>query len=78
MGYAEEAVKAIIDWAFNSHKAPHVVALTSHSNIGSWKLMEKLGMQRRPEWDFDDPFFSPQDNPTIQYSLTLDQWRATQ
>jgi len=77
-GYAREAVSAIIEWAFEVHKAPHLVALTSTSNIGSWRLMEKLGMERRPELDFDDPFFSDEDNPTIQYSLTLDQWRATQ
>ncbi len=73
-GLAEEAVRAIIDWAFEAHKAPHLVALTSESNIGSWKLMEKLGMQRRPELDFKDPFFSDEDNPTIQYSLTREQW----
>ena len=73
-GYAEEAMRAIIDWAFTTHSAPYLVALTSGSNIGSWKLMEKLGMERRKEWDFDDPFFPPEDNPTIQYSLSREQW----
>ncbi|MEL6876748.1 MAG: GNAT family N-acetyltransferase [Pseudomonadota bacterium] len=74
MGYAEEAVRALINWAFDTHGAPHLVALTSESNIGSWKLMEKLGMERRTDLDFDDPFFSDEDNPTIQYGLTRERW----
>ena len=37
---------AVLDWAFTRVGAPHVVALTSNANIGSWKLMEKLGMRR--------------------------------
>ena len=73
-GYAEEAVRAVIDWAFGRVDAPHVVALTSKANIASWKLMEKLGMERRAELDFSDPAFGPEDNPTIQYSLTKQQW----
>ncbi len=77
-GYAKEAMRAVIDWAFNAHGAPHVVALTSLSNIASWKLMEKLGMERRHELDFDDPDYPAEDNPTIQYRLTREQWRASQ
>ena len=74
IGYAEEAVRGILDWAFGRIGAPHVVALTSFANTGSWKLMEKLGMERRPELDFTDPKYGPGDSPTIQYSLTKDQW----
>ncbi|MEE4201192.1 GNAT family N-acetyltransferase [Erythrobacter sp.] len=73
-GYAYEAMRAVIDWAFGPVGAPHVVALTSEANIGSWKLMEKLGMQRRTDLDFEDPAFPSEDNPVIQYSLTPDQW----
>lgn len=75
-GYAEESVRAIIDWAFGTHKAPYVVALTSEANIGSWKLMEKLGMIRRADLDFTDPGFPAADSPTIQYSLTKQQWES--
>ncbi len=76
MGYAQEAVRAIIDWGFGTHKAPHLVALTSEANAGSWKLMEKLGMQRRTDLDFADPSFPAEDSPTIQYSLTQEQWES--
>ena len=76
-GYAEEAVRAILDWVFGRVDAPHVVALTSEANVPSWKLMEKLGMVRREDLDFDDPAFPPEDRRTIQYSLTRDQWESS-
>ncbi|WP_233998091.1 GNAT family N-acetyltransferase [Erythrobacter sp. QSSC1-22B] len=75
-GYAREAVAAVIDWAFIQHGAAHVVALTSLANEPSWRLMEKLGMRRREDLDFDDPRFAPEDNPTILYSLTREEWCA--
>jgi len=76
-GYAEEAMHAVLDWAFTRVGAPHVVALTSDANIGSWKLMEKLGMVRREDLDFSDPAYPAEDNPTIQYSLSREQWEST-
>ena len=75
-GYAEEAMRAVIDWAFSSIGAPHVVALTSERNVPSWRLMEKFGMERRPDLDFTDPDYDPRDNPTIQYLLTCEQWES--
>lgn len=75
-GYAEEAMRAVLEWAFSRIGAPHVVALTSEANVGSWKLMQKLGMVRRQDLDFEDPDFPPEDNPTIQYSLTKEQWES--
>lgn len=77
-GYALEAVSAVLDWAFTRHQAPHVVAMTADRNVPSWKLMEKLGMERRKDLDFDDPDYPPQDNPTILYSITREQWERTQ
>lgn len=75
-GLAAEAMRAVLRWAFTRIGAPHVVALTSQANVPSWKLMEKLGMTRRPDLDFEDPAYSPKDNPTIQYSLTRAQWES--
>ena len=77
-GYAEEAVRAIVDWAFGRVGAPHVVAVTSDLNVASWKLMEKLGMVRREDLDFEDPNFPPEDRKTILYSMTRDQWEKAQ
>lgn len=76
-GYAEEAMRAVLDWAFSARiAAPHVVALTSAANVPSWTLMEKLGMRRRPDLDFEDPAFPPEDRVTILYSLEANEWKA--
>jgi len=75
-GYALEAMRAVIDWGFGTFRAPRIVALTVASNVGSWRLMEKLGMARRPDLDFNDPAMPPEHNPTIQYAITLAQWEA--
>ena len=73
-GYANEAMRAVIDWAFTSIGAPFLVAITCERNSPSWRFMEKLGMERRKDLDFEDPGYDPRDNPAIQYSLTQNQW----
>lgn len=75
-GYAMEAMKAVIEWAFTRFDAPHLVALTSDRNQGSWRLMERLGMERASNLDFTDPTFADSDNPTIQYKLTRAAWES--
>ncbi len=68
-GYAFEAASAVTGLAFTRFGAARIFALTSDRNIPSWKMMEKLGMQRRADLEFDDPDYPPQDNPTIVYRM---------
>ncbi|NCP25012.1 MAG: GNAT family N-acetyltransferase [Erythrobacter sp.] len=75
-GFAREMVESVLDWAFTRHAAPHVVALTSEGNVPSWRLMERIGMRRRTDLDFDDSRFPPDENPTILYSLSHEEWRS--
>jgi len=78
-GYAKEAMRAVLEWAFGYRvSAPHVVALTDPPNIASWKLMEKLGMERCKDLDFIDGEFGLEDDTVIQYSLTKAQWENAQ
>ena len=74
LGYAHEAMRAVIDWAFAVHDVPHLVAITCDANAGSWRLMEKLGMERRDELAFVHPEYPPAENPVVQYVLTRAQW----
>ena len=67
-GYAREAATASLDFAFDKLGADRVVAITFIQNEASWGLMERLGMTRRPEDDYDDPRF-PTLNPTIVYDI---------
>lgn len=74
-GYAHEAMRAVIDWSFAVHHAPQLVALTCEANLGSWRLMEKLGMERREDLDFTDP---ADPAPIIQYAITRAAWESQQ
>jgi RimJ/RimL family protein N-acetyltransferase len=67
-GYAREAATASLDFAFGTLGADRVVAITFAPNAASWGLMERLGMTRRPELDYDDMRF-PTLNPTIVYDI---------
>jgi len=75
-GYAREAASAALTHAFTVLGAPRVVAFTSNSNRPSWGLMERLGMTRRADLDFDDPDFPPHLNPTIVYCIESESWTA--
>lgn len=75
-GYAKEAAIASLDLAFGKFGAPNVVALTVEQNKDSQGLMKRLGMTRRAEFDFDDPRFGPELNPTIVYSIDAADWPA--
>ncbi|MGD9143114.1 MAG: GNAT family N-acetyltransferase [Dehalococcoidia bacterium] len=45
-GYATEASRALIDYAFSQLSAHRVVGFCSTENIPSWKVLEKCGMRR--------------------------------
>ena len=51
-GYALEAARASLDWAWAHAHARFVAAWTMAENVASWRLMERLGMVRRADLDF--------------------------
>jgi RimJ/RimL family protein N-acetyltransferase len=53
-GLACEAARASLDWGFN-HGLSRIVSFTVPANVRSWGLMERLGMERRADLDFDHP-----------------------
>jgi RimJ/RimL family protein N-acetyltransferase len=56
-GYACEAAAASLDWAWRNLSCARIVAVTAEGNTRSWGLMERLGMRRTPELDFEHPDF---------------------
>ena len=58
-GYAKEAATASLALAFGPFEAEEVIALTVERNTASWGLMERLGMERRPDLDFDSADSTP-------------------
>lgn len=55
LGYAREAAQASLDWGFQTLGADEIWAITSVNNTRSWGLMERLGMERQDDMDFDHP-----------------------
>lgn len=54
-GFAREAAQASLDWGWANLPDPDIWAITVHDNSRSWGLMERLGMSRRHDLDFDHP-----------------------
>ena len=54
-GYATEAAQAAIDYGFEQLGLDEIVALTVPANWRSRRVMDRLGMTRAPEDDFDHP-----------------------
>ncbi|HEU0154939.1 MAG TPA: GNAT family N-acetyltransferase [Stellaceae bacterium] len=54
-GFAVEAARAALDYGFGGLGLDEIVAVTTPSNLRSRRVMERLGMSRLTEDDFDHP-----------------------
>lgn len=54
-GFAREAAQASLDWGFANLSVGRIGAITVAANKRSWGLMERIGMVRDPDGDFDHP-----------------------
>ena len=61
-GYATEAARAVIDDGFARHDPAEILAFTGTTNLRSQGVMQRLGMVRMAERDFDHPLLAP-DHP---------------
>lgn len=67
-GYATEAARLALDYAFATLALPEVVSFTSATNHRSRAVMERLGMRRDPADDFDYPGL-PESHPLRRHVL---------
>jgi 3-dehydroquinate dehydratase / shikimate dehydrogenase len=77
-GYATEGARASLAHAFDGLGLDEVVSFTTAANERSRHVMEKIGMARRPEDDFDHPGVPPAwpGRRHVLYRITRAQWRA--
>lgn len=76
LGYAAEAARACLDFGFRVLGLEEIVSLTVPGNRRSWRLMERLGMARDADGDFDHPAL-PDEHPLrrhVLYRLKRDVW----
>ena len=48
--------------------------MTVQRNTASWGLMQRLGMRRREDLDFDNAEFDEEDPVIIVYSVDRESW----
>jgi RimJ/RimL family protein N-acetyltransferase len=61
-GYAVEAARAVMADGFARHHFDEILAFTGATNLRSQAVMQRLGMSRAAERDFDHPGLAP-DHP---------------
>ncbi|WP_249691647.1 GNAT family N-acetyltransferase [Stappia sp. WLB 29] len=76
-GYASEAASAWLRFGFEILGLEEIVSFTTVTNTPSRRVMERLGMQRDAEGDFDHPLLD-RAHPLLRhvlYRLRADRWR---
>lgn len=68
VGYATEAVKAIIKYAFENFKIEKIIATTLVNNLASQKFLEKLEFERQKVLP-KDRFLDGEYVDSVQYTL---------
>lgn len=78
-GYATEAAKAALAFAFETLDLQQVVAFTALINQPSQRLMQKIGMTKAPD-NFYHPLLSPNHRLAEQvlYRITQEHWLKAQ
>ncbi|HAT8341961.1 TPA: GNAT family N-acetyltransferase [Legionella pneumophila] len=79
-GYATEAAKAVLDYAFRKLNLDEVVSFTSVLNKPSIRVMQKIGLHTNLEDNFDNPKV-PSGSPLIDhvlYRLKRSEYLSTQ
>lgn len=56
-GYAGEAARAVIDWAWAHRPDSRIVAVTARVNVKSQRVMERIGMRAEPTLDYEHPSY---------------------
>jgi RimJ/RimL family protein N-acetyltransferase len=77
-GYALDAARRSLQFAFEELELSEVVAFTVPGNVRSWGLMERLGMRRDPADDFEHPGL-PVGHPLRAhwlYRIDREDWRG--
>jgi RimJ/RimL family protein N-acetyltransferase len=67
-GYATEGAKAALNYAFDNWDLSSIHSFTVPANIKSQAVMEKIGMRRIEDGDFDHPALA-NDDPLLRHVL---------
>lgn len=75
-GYATEGAGASLRHGFEHHDLDTILSFAVHANERSWRVMERIGMKRSPDDDFDHPLV-PEGSPLkrhLLYRIMRSEW----
>lgn len=75
-GYATEAAKAVLHYAFTKLNLGEIISFTVVANVNSRRVMEKIGLHHSENDDFDHPKIE-ENNPLrrhVLYRLTQNEY----
>jgi ribosomal-protein-alanine N-acetyltransferase len=77
-GYASEAARRALAFAFDDLELTEVVSFTSHTNRRSQNVMRRIGMTNDPADDFDHPMLDEGHplRPHVLWRMTAERWRG--
>jgi ribosomal-protein-alanine N-acetyltransferase len=77
-GYASEAARRALAFAFDDLELTEVVSFTSHTNRRSQNVMKRIGMTNDPADDFDHPMLDEGHplRPHVLWRMTAERWRG--
>lgn len=78
-GYATEACRSLLDYAFKNLGVHRVIGLCSPENIPSWRLMERLNMRREGHSPKAVTFRTTEEGEPIwwdeyRYAILAEEW----
>ena len=77
-GYATEAAREALRFGFTDVGLDEIVSFTVPQNVRSRRVMERIGLVRQPERDFDHPRVDPVAHPQLVrhvfYALSRSEW----
>ena len=80
-GYVTEAGREALRFGFEDIGLDEIVSFTVPQNARSWRVMERIGLQREPSRDFDHPNVDAAAYPKlvrhVLYALRRDAWLAS-
>lgn len=78
-GFATEGGREALRFGFEVVGLAEIVSFTAAANVRSCRVMERLGMRRDPEGDFDHPAVAPGHpaRPHVLYRLSVWHWGGT-
>lgn len=74
-GYATEAARAVLHFGFTQMNLHRITAWCVADNVGSARVLEKLGMQQEGRLR-DHQYFKGRWWDTLSYAILYDEWRA--